>query len=636
MNKILKRMRLRNTRKSALLQIEGRSLPVNVGLIVLNILGLVFLAKGYHPSGEEINWLIPTGYGIFLLSFVGMVFFRGLYLMSYVSRAFVGGLFIVSGLVKANDPKGFAYKLEEYFEDGALAYRVRDLLGWENFSLEGFIESALLLSVVICIIEIVLGVMVIIGARIKLASWLLLGMMLFFTALTWHTKECVPTDTFTKKMEFAANSPQALDYIAKADSRDDLKILSQDGNKVIVAEQRQVQCVNDCGCFGDALKGSVGRSLTPQESFWKDIVVGYFVLIIFLMQFTVMRNTGRDNTVLGIGSLIVVVFFSWVFGWYFPLGFGIVTILAALWIRRSGGRFLGNDWGAILLSTLLTALVVSYVLLYEPLKDYRPYAVGSDLNEKMNDGVDGKVENTFVYKNSVTGETRTMDNDTYMNSKIWEDTTWVFESMMDKVIVEPKLPSITEQFNPSIEASVLTPREREMPLFKQMLASALVDGIVMSSKAYGISDTMSKEDFYPEDYDSTYVKQEIKILSPDAGELSALQLILTAPSIFVLSVEDVTSANWNRLNELKEIAAKAEEMNIPFILICGSARTDIDAFRAKYNFWVPTFSNDRTELKAVTRSNPGLLLIQKGVVKAKYPHRGLPSFETIRKNFLAS
>ena len=153
-------MRLRASKSTKLL-IEGRSLPTNIGLILLNILGLIFLAMGYRPGNVDVSWLLPTGYILFIGTFVGLFFLRGLYLMSYVARAFVGGLFIVSGLVKANDPKGFAYKLEEYFEDGALAYRVRDIFGWENFSLEGFIEHALFLSVLICIIEIVLGVMVI-------------------------------------------------------------------------------------------------------------------------------------------------------------------------------------------------------------------------------------------------------------------------------------------------------------------------------------------------------------------------------------------------------------------------------------------------------------------------------------------
>ncbi|MGZ3899686.1 MAG: hypothetical protein ACXVNQ_04970, partial [Bacteroidia bacterium] len=33
-----------------------------------------------------------------------------------IVRIFVGGLFIFSGFIKANDPLGFSYKLEEYFE----------------------------------------------------------------------------------------------------------------------------------------------------------------------------------------------------------------------------------------------------------------------------------------------------------------------------------------------------------------------------------------------------------------------------------------------------------------------------------------------------------------------------------------
>ena len=34
----------------------------------------------------------------------------------WVCRILVGLLFIFSGLIKINDPLGFSYKLEEYFE----------------------------------------------------------------------------------------------------------------------------------------------------------------------------------------------------------------------------------------------------------------------------------------------------------------------------------------------------------------------------------------------------------------------------------------------------------------------------------------------------------------------------------------
>ena len=70
-------MRLRPN-KSPKLLIEGRSLPANIGLITFNILGLILLAMGYHPSNEEVRWLIPVGYVLFLGTFIGLFFLRGL------------------------------------------------------------------------------------------------------------------------------------------------------------------------------------------------------------------------------------------------------------------------------------------------------------------------------------------------------------------------------------------------------------------------------------------------------------------------------------------------------------------------------------------------------------------------------
>jgi uncharacterized membrane protein YphA (DoxX/SURF4 family) len=49
-----------------------------------------------------------------------------------ICRILVGVLFIISGLIKANDPIGFSYKLQEYFE---------------VFGMEFFVPFALTLSV---------------------------------------------------------------------------------------------------------------------------------------------------------------------------------------------------------------------------------------------------------------------------------------------------------------------------------------------------------------------------------------------------------------------------------------------------------------------------------------------------------
>jgi uncharacterized membrane protein YphA (DoxX/SURF4 family) len=84
-----------------------------------------------------------------------MQFFRGLV---QLCRLLVGSLFIVSGLIKSNDAMGFMYKLEEYFEPGAL-------------NLPGLEEYALSLSVLICIGEILLGVAMVTNCGVGPLDW---------------------------------------------------------------------------------------------------------------------------------------------------------------------------------------------------------------------------------------------------------------------------------------------------------------------------------------------------------------------------------------------------------------------------------------------------------------------------------
>jgi uncharacterized membrane protein YphA (DoxX/SURF4 family) len=161
--------------------------------------------------------------------------------ITYLSRLLVGALFIISGLIKANDAIGFSYKLEEYFAADVL-------------NLEFLIPFALVMAAAICIVEIVLGVMVLIGSRPKLASWSLLGMIVFFTFLTFYSA-----------------------YFNK---------------------------VTDCGCFGDAIK------LTPWGSFKKDIILLIFILVIFVKQKTIkpLLKSKMENML-----LLIVAFFCFAF-----------------------------------------------------------------------------------------------------------------------------------------------------------------------------------------------------------------------------------------------------------------------------------------------------------------------------------
>jgi hypothetical protein len=138
--------------------------------------------------------------------------------LTHICRFLVGGLFIFSGFIKSNDPLGFSYKLEEYFEvfkaDTGLA-----LFDW-------FAHGSLTWAIIICVSEVALGFMLLIGFKRNLTLWLLLAQIVFFTFLTFYSA------CFNK--------------------------------------------VTHCGCFGDFIK------LTPWESFWKDLILLILITVLFV------------------------------------------------------------------------------------------------------------------------------------------------------------------------------------------------------------------------------------------------------------------------------------------------------------------------------------------------------------------
>lgn len=620
--------------------LQGQSFVFNALFILVNLAGLTMVTIGFHENFEQSKWLYAgIGFALLAISTFGIILLKGRLFMSYVSRVLVGGLFIVSGLIKANDPLGFSYKLEEYFEDGALAFRIKEWFGAPGFSLEFLIPFALWLSVIICIAEIVLGVLVLIGGKVKTVSWLLVLMMLFFTFLTWHTANCDPNSKFTDRDTYALNSEIAQIKMEESKTNKDIRIISKAGGKLVVDEMKQPQCVLDCGCFGDAMKGSIGRSLTPKESLWKDIVLLYLVVWIFITQRRIVPNSARDNAYMIPISLIFVTFFSFVFGWYFPVVFSIVAILSALWILRAGGKFLGNHWGSALVVTILCAIMTAYVLRYEPIKDYRPYAVGSDLRAKMKDGIAGKYESMLVYKNIKTGAKKEYlgTSQEYINSKIWENKDWKYDTSVDKTIIPTKLASIdSSAFNPTIPVAAVGAPEKKLKYIQEKLANQGIPGVLLLDKAYNNEIQVPESEYDLVNYDTTNFKfiRNIEMADPNMSEISIRDFILDAPTIFVLFSKDLMKADFSEINTLKEIFVSAQRRNIPFVMVCSGSREDIDQWRKKNNFQVPVFGIDFTELKVIARSNPSLMVLQHGVVKGKYPHRSLPKFDWIQKHVL--
>lgn len=623
--------------------IAGHSLPLNTLLTVANLAGLTLTTIGFHAAFEDQKvLLVSLGLGLLLLSTVGLILFKGRLMIATVSRVLVGGLFIVSGLIKANDPIGFSYKLEEYFEDGALAFRIKEWFGAPGFSLEFLIDYAVVLSIIICVAEIVLGVLVLIGGKAKLTSWLLLLLMLFFTFLTWHTANCDGSQKFTDRDTFHLSNPQeaAMAKIKQEESKTnkDIRIISKTGSEVVVDELRMPQCVTDCGCFGDAMKGSVGRSLTPKESLWKDLVLLYLVIWIFAAQRIIQPNSVKTNWTIIPISLGLIAFFCWVFGWYFPLLFGAICLITSLWIYRSGGKLLGNHYGSALMVTLWSSIFVWYCLRYDPLKDYRPYAVGSNLKAKTLDGYPGVFLNMMVYKNKYTGKTIEYDatSKAFLNSKIWEQTDkWEYDTLLVREIKPMKLPSIdSSQFNPTRHLSDITRYEKKLKVVEDQLKQAVAPGLRLRDIAAGTDEEIMLEAYNVESYpvENYQIIDTIEVANANFTEVSVRDFLLTADKVIVVFAKNLREMDRAAIPELIRLQKAAEKAGVPFLFVTNADAGTIAAFRKKTGFYAPTFINDETELKVISRSNPVLMVLEKGVVAGKYPYRSLPTFEWIQTN----
>ena len=205
-------------------------------------------------------------------------------LMTFLQN-FTGALFIFSGWVKAIDPLGTAYKMEQYFAEFEYTFEAT----WMSFlsPLFPLLSSySIGFSVLMIVFEIVLGIMLLLGVWPKLSSWAFLILVGFFTFLTGFTylTGYVPSDV--NFFEFGKWGP----YVET-----NMK-------------------VTDCGCFGDFLK------LKPKVSFFKDI----FLLIpafFFVFKHKDMHQLFTKNIrsiVVGASTLIVFLYCLSNYSWDLP------------------------------------------------------------------------------------------------------------------------------------------------------------------------------------------------------------------------------------------------------------------------------------------------------------------------------
>lgn len=220
--------------------------------------------------------LITIGAIAFILTLaVGVLFKRHhSWLMTFLQN-FTGVLFIFSGYVKAIDPLGTAYKMEQYFAEFEGTFE-QTFMSFLAPVFPWLTDFSVVFAILMIVFEIVLGAMLLLGSETKFTSWAFLILVLLFTFLTGFTylTGYVPGDAnFFAFGQWSAYDPLQMK-------------------------------VTDCGCFGDFLK------LEPRISFYKDLalLVPAFIFIFRHKDMHQLFNAGTRTALIGV-VLVALVFY---------------------------------------------------------------------------------------------------------------------------------------------------------------------------------------------------------------------------------------------------------------------------------------------------------------------------------------
>ena len=250
----------------------------------------------------------------------------------------------------------------------------------------------------------------------------------------------------------------------------------------------------------------------------------------------------------------------------------LISLALFLFVYRNNIRpYFSSKTKNIVLGFLLlfSILFCLYNILYLPIMDFRPYRVGVNIPEQMEvDLNNGDVyENIYIYEKDGIEEEFT--EDTFP----WEDSTWTFVDFKAKLI-----------------------KEAEQPVIEEFHIVA-----------------------YNKDSAGMFVKAD-----------DITQQVLSEPITLLVVSLSLDDANESAMKQITTMADYAVANNIDMQIVTSSEAGAIKQWSEKLGNANLNFAGmDELTLKTIIRSNPGLLLLKKGTIEAKWSSRNLPKAQEL-------
>lgn len=217
-----------------------------------------------------------------------------------------------------------------------------------------------------------------------------------------------------------------------------------------------------------------------------------------------------------------------------------------------------------------------YTINYLPFIDFLPYKVGNNI-PKLMEIPEGAPQDEYLIiynlKNKATGENKKMSDKEYMDQKIWEDDNW-------EVVGEP-----------------------DSKLIKKGYQRPIPDLIITDSEGNDLTKEVINNPYY--------------------------NFIVTS-----LDVTKLSPADFIALDKINQtIRDLSSEYNIRAVLLTASSSDNVSYLNNQLDLVLETFYADAVPLKSMVRSNPGVLLLQNGVVIKKWSKHAFPNKEVLIENY---
>jgi hypothetical protein len=233
--------------------------------------------------------------------------------------------------------------------------------------------------------------------------------------------------------------------------------------------------------------------------------------------------------------------------------------------------FAGVKTGNILAGTAVVIYVISvgYSGLHEPIFDFRPFKTGVNIKQGMTIPADAPRD---VYENTFYYKNKKTGEIKKFSEKNypWQDTlNWEFSKMDAAVLV-------SKGYTPPIHGFSIETRDGE-----------------------NIYDFFLNDENY----------------------------------VFMLIASNLDKSSVKNQGEINTLAKWAKDNNYPFICLTSSVFDKSDKFGIDHETPYEFFNCDETTLKTIIRSNPGLIVLKKGTIVAKYHNNDIPSPDEFSRKF---